>query len=1484
MGKEDVLRVAIESFQNDAPMVVSTIFQELVRAGIDGKLELKAAGTCVQNILDSAPKDGYLDGTSLFLDTLSVLTDADFKNSRIRPIISATGIAPEIMREQLDAALLQSIQVVRPTFNKAFIRHQTGILYRQSNYNLMREETEGYSKLLTELFTTTSDEPPTAEVVENAFENIKALVGAFDLDAGRVLDVLLDVFASLLVKHYRFFVKLLRASSWWPQDQTLDSLPASEPVFAGLPAWAEPEHSSWVVEDEDRVRMAQMKEQRDVEFWQRAREVGIDAFFELGGRKILSEGNVLESLTAVKSTDADQEARTAETHTWIKETRTLPPLGNSVAAQLLGFKLRSYASSARDTSDNLPVNLIYLSALLIKIGFVSLRDLYAHLWPDDSAMENVKEKQMKDKEERELAKRPGGGKLNALASAGALADDTAPAPVTRLRGAETRATTPSSKADTAALKTATPAENGEKTENDEEQLPEPSDQKVQLLRSLLCIGAIPEALYLLGRFTWLPDAFPDLPEHLHRILHHSLSKVYGPCRPVQDRKGLGQPATIPDTNQIGVPKGGLRSQEAPAPKVLRWAQLDKNDTGDGVNYKFYWDDWSDNVPICQDVDDVFTLCDTLLNYSGVKIGLDPALIMKLARIGKQSLADDGSESNKTRWINMCKSLLCPALSLTRASPGLVNEVFDILKYFPTQTRYKVYAEWFLGQTSRLPDVASAFELVKAEARDIMKRMSKTNMKPMARALAKITCASPGIAFAVVLNQIEAYENLIDVVVECGRYFTYLGYDVLNWCVMTTLGRAGRSRVTEDGITASGWLASLSVFAGRVFKRYSIMSTLPILQYVLEQLRQGNFTDLRVLRELITTMAGIAPDTDFTDAQVQAMAGGELLQAQTLRQLQDKRHENKLSAQRLTKTLMGNGLVGPMLVSIAQQRQLCIFNPDQMSLKVIGENFDDIHIVMSQFLDMIRNNLTIEEFNAVVPDVATLMQEYGIDASVAFTIHRRSIARQIEEYDAAHKSTTTKNLRRMSSSKLPPPVDVDMTDASAPASLSEAIDLASATNAIVQDQSNEAVGETDMKSEEVEVAESLITPVPNAQGETWHPVLRDIISNVEETLSDDFTSSMSLPFFVTFWQLSLHDLMAPHKSYTDEDNRQKERIAAINADRSDVTAVAARKKEQEKKTIAEFRNRLVEEMKTHLANYSEVRHRLESEKKHWFKDFKGQFKKLNDALLQECFLPRLLVSPLDSYFSWKMLNFLHSSGTPEFRTNHFLDRLLSEKMLTNLIFHCTAREAECLGRFLSEVFGELSSWHANKATYEKRAWGTKKELPGFVMKLPKEGEPANLLDFEDFRRLMYKWHTNLTRSLLTCLTNGEYMHIKNAIVVLRCVCRYFPIVNWMGEKLDGVVEQLAKDEKDVRPDIWVASSSLRGNLKARQKERMLPQAFHVSGPPFEFDLFPNSVQQAKQPNRVVSAAGTPQPGTPTKGRKPSALNASASDFVPTKHPT
>lgn len=1420
-GRSAVIAEAAQAYEADDLVRISVIFQEILRAGLDARIDAVDAGKVIAEILAAEPLDSAMDGPSLFLDMLSILTDSDASNPRIAPLVIFTGISPAVMREQLDESMLQLLGLVRNTFGRVFIRKQTSILYRQSNYNLLREETEGYSKLVTELFTTTDNEPPTAEVAGDTFENMKALIGAFDLDAGRVLDVTLDVFASLLVKHYRFFVKLLRYSSWWPNEQGLEGTKVEGQSFGGLPIWAEPEHSSWVMDDEEKERIAVLKEQRDKTFWNRAREVGMDAFFELGGRRLAEEHEIPEPMEDAQPGDV-RAAELAETRNWIRTTRTLPPPGNSVAAQLLGFKLRFYSSNARDSQDNLPVNLIYLAALLIKIGFISLRDLYPHLYPLDESMSAVKEKQMKEKEERELAKRPGGGTLNALARAGALVDDTLPLPVSRLRDTDARAGTPS-KSDPITSKAGTPSAKTD--EEEKEQLPEPSDQKVQLLRSLLCIGAIPEALYMLGRFPWLPDAFPDLPEHIHRILHYSISKVYEPLNPLRGRDGVRAAAKQPSLDQTGVPKGTLRLLDPLPPKVLRWAQLDKNDAHEGTDYRFYWDDWPDNVPICQTVDDVVTLCNTFLNLSGVKIGLDTTLLMKLARIGKHSLTEDTSDANRRRWIDLCKRLLCPALSLTKANPGVVNEVFELLKFYPTQVRYSVYAEWFTGQISRLPDIQAAFELAGAETKDMLRRMSKTNMKSMARTLAKTACASPGIAFAVVLNQIESYTNFADVVVECGRYFTYMGYDVLTWQLVNTLGRAGRNRIANDGINASGWLASLSTFCGRIFKRYSVMNTLPILLYVLEQLRQNNTTDLLVLREIIKTMAGIAPDTDFTDAQVQAMAGGELLQAQTLRQVHDKRHENKTSGKRLMKTLMENSLAAPLLISIAQQRQMSIFS-DEVELKVVSENYDDIQLVMTQYLDMLRNNLSNDDFEALMPDVGSLIHEYGLEPSVAFLIHRKGLARAIEKYDTMHPKLDTR--RRSSTVKPKSSTNADLNETGAVSKEGSTSGPEQLPNLDLNKAREEEMIDV-INAEAAQAAEDVVVE-GNTNPTPWHPVLQNLMTGLESALSEDLQKNMSLPFFVTFWQLSLHDLMAPYNSYSDEDNRQKEKIAAINADRTDISVAGAKRKEQDKKAITDFQRRLVEEMKSHLSNYSLVRKRLEIEKKHWFKGFAGRWRVLNDSILQDCFLPRLLTSPLDSFFTWKILNMLHSNGTPGFRTMHFIDRLMGEKMLTNIIFQCTVKEADHLGRFLNELLKEMSAWHADRAVYEVRAFGTKKELPGFAQTITKAGTLERFLDYEDFRRLLHKWHKNLLDALKAGLNNGEWKHVMNAIMVSQKVSRYFPAITWMAVKLREAIQPHALPGQGgkvpQRADLWVASNALLGNLKAYEKQWMLPQAFYI----------------------------------------------------------
>jgi THO complex subunit 2 len=139
-------------------------------------------------------------------------------------------LSPDFLKVRLDTALLALSGILAPTtvqaWGKSEPRIKTAMLYKQQKFNLSREETEGYSKLEVELISSMG--PPhdskTARPVEAlaiiraraeaTVTNIKALIGFFDLDPTRALDIILDVFQDNILHHHVFFRELLKASPW----------------------------------------------------------------------------------------------------------------------------------------------------------------------------------------------------------------------------------------------------------------------------------------------------------------------------------------------------------------------------------------------------------------------------------------------------------------------------------------------------------------------------------------------------------------------------------------------------------------------------------------------------------------------------------------------------------------------------------------------------------------------------------------------------------------------------------------------------------------------------------------------------------------------------------------------------------------------------------------------------------------------------------------------------------------------------------------------------------------------------------------------------------------------------------------------------------------------------------------------------------------------------------------------------------------------
>jgi THO complex subunit 2 len=199
----------------------------------------------------------------------------------------------------------------------------------------------------------------------------------------------------------------------------------------------------------------------------------------------------------------------------------------------------------------------------------------------------------------------------------------------------------------------------------------------------------------------------------------------------------------------------------------------------------------------------------LLTAKSGCISSHPTLFCQLCRMLTSLLGTSEGEHDITdETYDFFKSFLVPSISLFPSNPALSIELWALLKGLPYATRYRLYSDWIgsglenarQGSPSNgkpLPNVESEIRAGQA-ARYVLKRLSKDNIREMSRQIAKVTHSNPLVVFTTILQQIESYDNMVEVMVEAQRYVNPLGLDVLGYCILSRLsgmsGGVNRSRL------------------------------------------------------------------------------------------------------------------------------------------------------------------------------------------------------------------------------------------------------------------------------------------------------------------------------------------------------------------------------------------------------------------------------------------------------------------------------------------------------------------------------------------------------------------------------------------------------------------------------------------------------------------------------------------------------------------
>lgn len=116
-----------------------------------------------------------------------------------------------------------------------------------------------------------------------------------------------------------------------------------------------------------------------------------------------------------------------------------------------------------------------------------------------------------------------------------------------------------------------------------------------------------------------------------------------------------------------------------------------------------------------------------------------------------------------------------------------------------------------------------------------------------------------------------------------------------------------------------------------------------------------------------------------------------------------------------------------------------------------------------------------------------------------------------------------------------------------------------------------------------------------------------------------------------------------------------------------------------------------------------------------------------------------------------------------------------------------------------------------------------KYPGFVTKFC-EKDPVHI-DYESYRHVCHKWHYRLTKAFILCLDSGDYIQIRNSLIVLTKLLSHFPVMISFAQAIERRLDKIRNEEKEKRPDLFALATGYSGQLKSRKSTFIPESEFH-----------------------------------------------------------
>lgn len=170
---------------------------------------------------------------------------------------------------------------------------------------------------------------------------------------------------------------------------------------------------------------------------------------------------------------------------------------------------------------------------------------------------------------------------------------------------------------------------------------------------------------------------------------------------------------------------------------------------------------------------------------------------------------DPQDPIRVLWFKILRVYLLPALPLIRGNAVCTVEVWNIIRQYETTARWRLYGEWKTTVYGSHSELVIRQVQADRESKGILRRLSHNTIDSLSGTVAKLAHSNPCIFFSNAVNQIMAYDNLANVVIQALRYVTNMGFDVLVFIILDALANPDKERLKDDGVNTTDWLQSAS---------------------------------------------------------------------------------------------------------------------------------------------------------------------------------------------------------------------------------------------------------------------------------------------------------------------------------------------------------------------------------------------------------------------------------------------------------------------------------------------------------------------------------------------------------------------------------------------------------------------------------------------------------------------------------------------------